>query len=128
MTVDCSCNLFVQNGILCRHALKVLLNDDVDSIPDKYILRRWRCDLIPPQWLPARVRYGEVEVEKERLVARAFVIVDRMIGRVRNEKELLEKVVKKLSDMDEEVEEVVPLKRSCDMRKEVIRELVGVHE
>ncbi|KAJ9565451.1 hypothetical protein OSB04_001417 [Centaurea solstitialis] len=128
MTVDCSCNLFVRMGILCRHALKVLLNDDLDCIPDKYILRRWRCDLIPPQWLPARVRYGEVDIEKERLMAKAFVIIDRMIGRVRNEKELLQNVVEKLNVMDEELEAVVPLKPRHERRKEVIQELVGVHK
>ncbi|KVH88034.1 Zinc finger, PMZ-type [Cynara cardunculus var. scolymus] len=44
---DCSCNCFVRNGILCCHALKVMLNDEVDRIPDKYILRRWRRDLVP---------------------------------------------------------------------------------
>nr|BAB33151.1 hypothetical protein [Carthamus tinctorius] len=128
MTVDCSCNLFVRNGILCRHALKVLLNDGVDRIPDKYILRRWRRDLIPPQWLPARVRYGEVDVEKERLMARAFAAVDRMIGRVRNEKDVLERVVEKLENMDEELDEVVPLKSSRERKKEAIREFVGVPE
>ncbi|KAJ9537753.1 hypothetical protein OSB04_030486 [Centaurea solstitialis] len=128
MTVDCSCNLFVRNGILCRHALKVLLNDHVDRIPDKYILRRWRRDLIPQQWLPARVRYGEVDVEKERLMARAFAAVDRMIGRVRNEKDVLQRVVEKLEKMDEELDEVVPLKSSRERKKEAIREFVGVPE
>ncbi|KVH98672.1 hypothetical protein Ccrd_023110 [Cynara cardunculus var. scolymus] len=35
---DCSCNHFVRNGILCHHAFKVMLNSEVQSIPEKYIL------------------------------------------------------------------------------------------
>ena len=30
-TLDCSCNSFVRDGILYRHALKVLLNDEAEK-------------------------------------------------------------------------------------------------
>jgi hypothetical protein len=43
--VICSCQLFVFKGILCRHALSVLIRQDVNLLPDKYILRRWRKDV-----------------------------------------------------------------------------------
>ncbi|XP_024990705.1 uncharacterized protein LOC112524992 [Cynara cardunculus var. scolymus] len=59
---DCSCNHFVRNGILCRHAFKVMLNSDVQSIPEKYILPRWRGELVPVELLPARARFGEMDV------------------------------------------------------------------
>ncbi|XP_024966057.1 protein FAR1-RELATED SEQUENCE 5-like [Cynara cardunculus var. scolymus] len=73
--------VFVRNMILCRHALKVMLNDEVDSIPDKYILRRWRCDLVPVEWVPACFRYGEVDADKERLMSVAFSYFERILGR-----------------------------------------------
>ncbi|KAJ6794976.1 protein FAR1-RELATED SEQUENCE 9-like [Iris pallida] len=38
--------MFEFRGILCRHALHVLIEEyDVDSLPEKYILRRWRKDV-----------------------------------------------------------------------------------
>ncbi|XP_026433890.1 protein FAR1-RELATED SEQUENCE 6-like [Papaver somniferum] len=43
--VECSCHRFVFRGILCTHAICVLLRNDVLLIPDNYILRRWRKDV-----------------------------------------------------------------------------------
>ncbi|XP_024963894.1 protein FAR1-RELATED SEQUENCE 5-like [Cynara cardunculus var. scolymus] len=66
-TVECDCNLFTRNGYLCHHAFKVLINDEVECIPEKYVLRRWKRELVPVQIQSARVRYGEVNTEKEKL-------------------------------------------------------------
>ena len=44
-TVSCSCRLFETEGILCRHAIKVMLEGRettlIKKIPDQYILKRW---------------------------------------------------------------------------------------
>ncbi|XP_052728548.1 protein FAR1-RELATED SEQUENCE 5-like [Vigna angularis] len=37
----CSCQLFEFRGILCRHSLLVLGQEDVRNVPTKYVLRRW---------------------------------------------------------------------------------------
>ncbi|KAJ9557402.1 hypothetical protein OSB04_012016 [Centaurea solstitialis] len=51
---DCSCHNFVRNGILCRHVFKVMLNDGLQSVPEKYILPRWRRGLVPVETMHAR--------------------------------------------------------------------------
>ncbi|XP_022855422.1 protein FAR-RED IMPAIRED RESPONSE 1-like [Olea europaea var. sylvestris] len=43
--IVCSCHLFEYRGIICRHAITVLLRNNVTSLPDTYILRRWRRDV-----------------------------------------------------------------------------------
>ncbi|XP_034225566.1 protein FAR-RED IMPAIRED RESPONSE 1-like [Prunus dulcis] len=43
--VKCNCSKFEFRGILCRHAIYVLIKHKMDLIPDKYILRRWRKDV-----------------------------------------------------------------------------------
>ncbi|KAM1252255.1 hypothetical protein ACFX13_041124 [Malus domestica] len=43
--VNCNCGKFEFKGILCRHALYVLGHRDIDFMPDKYIIRRWREDV-----------------------------------------------------------------------------------
>ncbi|OMO78200.1 Zinc finger, PMZ-type [Corchorus olitorius] len=43
--VNCKCRLFEFRGILCRHALSVLIDRRVNEVPQKYILSRWRKDL-----------------------------------------------------------------------------------
>lgn len=40
--IHCSCKEFESSGILCRHALRVLLVKNYFQLPDKYYLSRWR--------------------------------------------------------------------------------------
>ncbi|KAF5462201.1 hypothetical protein F2P56_018228 [Juglans regia] len=41
----CSCGLFEMRGILCRHILAIFKISRVRSLPEKYILDRWRKDI-----------------------------------------------------------------------------------
>lgn len=40
--IHCSCKEFESSGILCRHALHVLVIKNYFQLPDKYYLSRWR--------------------------------------------------------------------------------------
>ncbi|PNX93001.1 protein FAR1-related sequence 10-like [Trifolium pratense] len=46
--IHCSCKEFESSGILCRHALHVLVIKNYFQLPDKYYLSRWRreCSLL----------------------------------------------------------------------------------
>ncbi|XP_042980272.1 protein FAR1-RELATED SEQUENCE 1-like [Carya illinoinensis] len=41
----CSCGLFQMRGILCRHILAVFKSNGIKSLPEGYILDRWRKDI-----------------------------------------------------------------------------------
>ncbi|KAG6674149.1 hypothetical protein I3842_15G028400 [Carya illinoinensis] len=43
--VKYSCALFEMRGILCKHVLSIMRVNKVRSIPEKYILDRWRKDI-----------------------------------------------------------------------------------
>ncbi|KAK9926866.1 hypothetical protein M0R45_024074 [Rubus argutus] len=43
-SLDCSCKRFQFEGILCSHALKLLRELGLSTIPSKYYLKRWRRD------------------------------------------------------------------------------------
>ncbi|XP_059649566.1 protein FAR-RED IMPAIRED RESPONSE 1-like [Cornus florida] len=43
--VRCSCHLFEFRGILCRHAISVLIQLKINEVPSHYILERWRKDI-----------------------------------------------------------------------------------
>ncbi|KAG6667028.1 hypothetical protein CIPAW_01G072300 [Carya illinoinensis] len=45
LEVKCSCKLFEFKGILCRHALRVLVLLGKNELPSKYIFDRWRKDI-----------------------------------------------------------------------------------
>ncbi|KAI3882041.1 hypothetical protein MKX03_006251 [Papaver bracteatum] len=40
--------MFESRGILCKHAIVVLMRNGIRLIPEKYILRRWRKDVTRP--------------------------------------------------------------------------------
>ncbi|XP_019434789.1 PREDICTED: protein FAR1-RELATED SEQUENCE 11-like isoform X2 [Lupinus angustifolius] len=48
-SIHCSCREFEFCGILCRHAIQVLLKNDYFCLPEKYLPSRWRQEssLIP---------------------------------------------------------------------------------
>ncbi|PWA77975.1 Zinc finger, SWIM-type [Artemisia annua] len=58
-SVECTCRHFLRFGFLCRHAFCALKNRDVQMIPEKYILRRWRRDIIPSALRRNTNRYEE---------------------------------------------------------------------
>ncbi|XP_022870889.1 protein FAR1-RELATED SEQUENCE 5-like [Olea europaea var. sylvestris] len=44
--ISTSENSFGTMGIICRHAISVLIRNCITSIPERYILRRWRRDYV----------------------------------------------------------------------------------
>ena len=55
--IRCICRLFEFRGMLCRHALTVLTNENIYLVPNKYILRRWRKD-VKRRHTKAKVSYS----------------------------------------------------------------------
>ncbi|KAK9073289.1 hypothetical protein SSX86_007613 [Deinandra increscens subsp. villosa] len=47
MTIYCECRRFESFGLLCRHIFYVLRQMDIREFPKKYVLRRWRRDVVP---------------------------------------------------------------------------------
>ncbi|KVH86802.1 Zinc finger, SWIM-type [Cynara cardunculus var. scolymus] len=66
-TIVCSCNHIGRHGYLCRHVFKVLLNVGVESIPEEYILIRWRRDLIPIELQNSRQIICDVGEDQRRI-------------------------------------------------------------
>ncbi|XP_017405958.2 protein FAR-RED IMPAIRED RESPONSE 1-like [Vigna angularis] len=58
----CSCLLFEFRGIICRHSLLVLGQEDVQNVPSKYVLRRW-SKLVRRKHTLIRASYSQVHQE-----------------------------------------------------------------
>ncbi|KAL9462175.1 hypothetical protein AB3S75_000221 [Citrus x aurantiifolia] len=43
--ICCSCSRFQFRGILCRHAVTIMIRNDMEVLSETYILRRWRKDV-----------------------------------------------------------------------------------
>ncbi|XP_021749343.1 protein FAR-RED IMPAIRED RESPONSE 1-like [Chenopodium quinoa] len=63
----CECKYFECHGIICRHIIKVYELHDHVGIPVKFILKRWRKDVIRPY---TRVKVGYHDPSKTEEVCR----------------------------------------------------------
>ncbi|KAK9053210.1 hypothetical protein SSX86_029842 [Deinandra increscens subsp. villosa] len=46
-SASCTCMCFTRVGYLCRHIFAVYSFNEVDEIPDRYVLKRWRRGALP---------------------------------------------------------------------------------
>lgn len=91
--VTCNCKLYEFRGILCRHAISVLIHKRVYDIPSKYIMNRWRKD-IKRGHTRVKVSYNtmpvNIETQRFEKMCKAFY-----------------KVAEKAMDSDSKCEEVM---------------------
>ncbi|KAI3878324.1 hypothetical protein MKX03_021784 [Papaver bracteatum] len=111
--INCSCQKFEFEGILCRHAINILIRNNILLISDKYILRRWRKDIVRSHtkvkvsyscWEnnESSVRFNQLSVKFSE--AADLACVSKEQHTVVNE--WLDEIIKKLSAMKIEVENV----------------------
>nr|XP_043614768.1 protein FAR-RED ELONGATED HYPOCOTYL 3-like [Erigeron canadensis] len=104
-TVVCSCKTFERYGFLCRHVFCMFKANGIDQIPEKYIIRRWRKDLIPPGMRTRRTRYGESNEEFERLTNEAHYIVENCMTLLGNDEAMLSAFDDKVRSLKREIED-----------------------
>ena len=83
MEIQCSCKLFEFVGILCRHIIKVIELEELTCIPEKYVLDRWRKNIVreyervkvnyyDPGQTPRVQRFHAVALRNEYLLSLAL--------------------------------------------------------
>ncbi|XP_062098528.1 protein FAR1-RELATED SEQUENCE 6-like [Humulus lupulus] len=78
--VQCACRLFEFRGILCRHALSVFILEQVENVPENYILTQWR-KYVRQRHTSIKVNYndwsGNVKTQRfDRLQKKFYDLVD----------------------------------------------------
>nr|GEW97085.1 zinc finger, SWIM-type [Tanacetum cinerariifolium] len=107
-SVECTCRHFLGYGFLCRHVFCVLKNCNIEVIPERYILRHWRRNLIPPALRKNTNRYGEKDKAIEKLTNEANFVVDECLFLLRKDEEQLKQFVEKLENVKKEIQVKVP--------------------
>uniref|UniRef100_A0ACD5VE13 Uncharacterized protein n=1 Tax=Avena sativa TaxID=4498 RepID=A0ACD5VE13_AVESA len=67
---NCDCCKYERDGLLCCHVLKVFTHVGVDSIPERYILRRWTQQALEPVVQPVIPARDDVMPEESRMQLR----------------------------------------------------------
>ncbi|KAJ9566026.1 hypothetical protein OSB04_001992 [Centaurea solstitialis] len=125
-TFTCECNMFIRVGLICRHILKVLMNDGVDKIPESFICRRWTRALVPVQVQAARARYGEIDVEKESLINGMYADMDLIVSSVRNDKKTLREASDAVTELKVKYGGCIFSNNPAKDRAEALQECYGV--
>ncbi|XP_071687053.1 protein FAR-RED IMPAIRED RESPONSE 1-like [Rutidosis leptorrhynchoides] len=104
--IKCICRLFEFRGMLCRHVLTVLTNENIYLVPKKYILQRWRKD-VKRRHTKVKVNYSDWVVSD---VGRRY---DKMCY-------AFSKVADLASDLDEKCN--IVLNRVKELKSEILGE------
>lgn len=121
LTVKCSCMLFERFGIFCRHIFCILKIYDIQEIPSRYILKRWRRDIIPTTVLKRTFRYGDSSGNVEKVAYKAFSMLDQCLSSLSNDDKKLEEFMQKLevfmTDIGEQGSDKVPVTKEDHIDK-----------
>ncbi|XP_023759727.1 protein FAR1-RELATED SEQUENCE 5-like [Lactuca sativa] len=94
ISISCSCMLFVQEGLLCRHMFFILNMKEYDEIPSNFILRRWGKDIIANGLLRKKYSYPHKGSKNECLIQDAYVILRLSINKIAKNEDELAKYIK----------------------------------
>nr|GEV27934.1 protein FAR1-related sequence 5-like [Tanacetum cinerariifolium] len=83
-------------------------NCDIEVIQEKYILRHWRRDIIPPTLRRNKNRYGEKNETIEKLTNKANYVVDECLFLLSKDEGMLATFVEQLKTIKQEVQVQVP--------------------
>ncbi|GJS63715.1 zinc finger, SWIM-type containing protein [Tanacetum coccineum] len=102
-------------------------NRDIEVILEKYILRRWRRDIIPPALRRNPNRYGEKNETIEKLTNKANFVVDECLFLLSKDEDKLAKFVEQLKNIKNEVQSQVP-KPPSQKTRDVIKYIYAIEK
>ncbi|KAH9648102.1 protein FAR1-RELATED SEQUENCE [Citrus sinensis] len=105
--VNCICSKFQFRGILCRHALTMLICNGVEVLPKMYILARWRRD-VRRSYIKVKVSYDgqHLSIQQKRYdkMCNAFSeVADIAADDENNYKSVLDWINKALKDLPKQI-------------------------
>ncbi|XP_052626852.1 protein FAR-RED IMPAIRED RESPONSE 1-like [Lactuca sativa] len=87
--INCNCEHFKHMGVLCRHAFTIMMRCGVKEIPERYILKRWRKDVISRSYRFSYVQPDSGDCENVKLVNDSYYSFESCLDIVRDDKKRL---------------------------------------
>ncbi|KAL7612083.1 hypothetical protein Lser_V15G07939 [Lactuca serriola] len=87
--INCSCEHFKRIDVLCRHAFTIMLRCGVKAIPERYILKIWRKDVISRNYRFSSVQSDSGDCENVKLVNDSYYSFESCLDIVRDDKKRL---------------------------------------
>nr|GEY97374.1 protein FAR1-related sequence 5-like [Tanacetum cinerariifolium] len=125
--VLCSCMNFARFGFLCMHIFGVLKGNGLEVIPDKYILKQWTRDLLPPHIRRKKQMFGFEGGRYMECSATVYSAVEYCLNLLAKDKEKLIELVEKVKRLKTKVEEANPNAKQLS-KKEIFNLVLGVEK
>ncbi|XP_074318648.1 protein FAR1-RELATED SEQUENCE 9-like [Silene latifolia] len=119
-----SCRMFERAGILCRHIIWIYSSNGVQSIPESYVVQRWRMDALYSASDGKEVIDGK-QIEITRLCSEIHETVGVLRGKAKDDIETLSNLIRdfreKLSPSTEELTKQQEIEQllGCKASKEI---------
>lgn len=124
-TINCSCMLYVHQGVLCRHMFYILNMKEIDQIPSKYILRRWQKDIIGDGILKKKYSYSQYGGKIETLIQDAYGIIRSSINKLVHDEDEFNKFVSQLQELNNGISSCITSTESSS-KGDQIEAILGV--
>ncbi|KAK9060504.1 hypothetical protein SSX86_021208 [Deinandra increscens subsp. villosa] len=122
---SCTCLCFTRVGYLCRHIFAVYSFNEVDEIPDRYVLKRWRRGALPKSVYSVDHRYSADNDEESKLRSEIIDIVTQCADRLRSRPDKLTALRDDLLAMQGRILKDVPVEPACNNKDSVINYFYG---
>ncbi|XP_023733150.1 protein FAR-RED ELONGATED HYPOCOTYL 3-like [Lactuca sativa] len=87
--INCSCEYSKCMGVLCRHAFTIMVRCGVKEIPEMYILKRWRKDVISRNYCFSSLQSDSGDCENVKLVNDSYYSFESCLDIIRDDKKKL---------------------------------------
>ena len=105
---SCICCAFQKDGLLCSHILRVMIHLNIEKIPEKYIIDRWRKNDYKLDVTKTPAVAAENSTLRYNVLARKLVHVASIASKKKRKYEYLlgelDRIQKRLREMDDEEE------------------------
>nr|KAJ0188011.1 hypothetical protein LSAT_V11C900496140 [Lactuca sativa] len=125
-TIECECLHFTFFGILCSHAFRILIDYDIPMIPEKYILDRWRKNIVDIGFQKINQKWRVCSTEISNLLQDATSFFEKCVESVIHDKEKLQELVNSLQQLSETCGKDVSTRSTSIPIKDVIANIIGV--
>ncbi|XP_023771369.2 protein FAR1-RELATED SEQUENCE 5-like [Lactuca sativa] len=125
--INCSCEHFKRMGVLCRDAFTIMMRCGVKEIPERYILKRWRKDVISRNYHFSSVQSDLGDCENVKLVNDSYYSFESCLDIVRDDKKRLALFAEKQQMLLKEFEsDYISTGLKSKIDGEVVCKLLGV--
>ena len=123
--LTCTCRHYLRYGLLCRHCFWILnFIWNINEIPERYINRRWRRDIIPPDLRSRRNKYGNANNGVQKYVHEINTVVEDCIDNLVPDEKMLQEFLDKVKALKIDVEKNVQ-KTPKKKKEDTMADLTG---